>query len=255
MIKRLEAVPVAVLLVLLLAPAGTEGGEGLTPAQIVKESDKADHAKSSHMIIEQTIRTTSGDTRTFKIESWAKNGGEKSLMRYLSPAPSKGIGMLALEHGENIWAYFPDSDDLRKIASSSRNSSMEGSDFSYEDMTMGETGRRYEAVSAEQEDLDGKPCWKVTLEPRKSSPYKRIVSWVDRESYIVHRSHFIGKKDKHVKTLTLSGWKKVKGVWTPYKMVMKNLKRGSKTTIKVLKLKYNLELDDSRFTTEFLTLV
>ena len=255
MIKGIHTIASAVLVVLVLVPVGSEGGKGLTPAQIVKKADKAGYAKSSHMIIEQTIRTTSGDTRTFKIESWGKNGGEKSLMRFLSPAPSKGIGMLALEHGENIWAYFPDSDDLRKIASSSRNSSMEGSDFSYEDMTMGETGRRYKAVSATEEDLDGKPCWKVTLEPRKSSPYKRIVSWVDRESFVIHRSQFFSKKDKHVKTLTLSGWKKVKGVWTPYKMVMKNKKRGSKTTIKVLKLKYNLDLDDSKFTTEFLTLV
>ncbi len=245
----------AVLLVLLLCPAGSEGGKGLTPAQIIKKADKAGYAESSHMIIEQTIRTTGGDTRTFTIESWSKNGNEKSLMRFLSPAPSKGIGMLALEHGDNIWAYFPDSDDLRKIASSSRNASMEGSDFSYEDMTMGETSLRYEAVSATEEDLDGTPCWKVTLEPRKSSPYKRIVSWVDRESYVMHRSYFFSKKDKHIKTLTLSGWKKVKGVWTPYKMVMKNEKKGSKTSIEVLKLKYNLELDDSKFTTEFLTLI
>jgi outer membrane lipoprotein-sorting protein len=253
--ERLHIIAGATLLVLLLGPAGSEGGKGLTPAQILKKADKAGYAKSSHMIIEQTIRTTGGDKRTFTIESWSKNGNEKSLMRFLSPAPSKGIGMLALEHGDNIWAYFPDSDDLRKIASSARNSSMEGSDFSYEDMTMGETGRRYEAVSATKEDLDGTPCWKVTLEPKKSSPYRRIVSWVDRDSFVVHRSHFFSKKDKHVKTLTLSGWKKVKGVWTPYKMVMKNLERGSKTSIKVLKLKFNLELDDSKFTTEFLTLI
>jgi outer membrane lipoprotein-sorting protein len=246
---------VPALLVVALFAAGSLAGGKLTPASILKKADEAGYSKSSHSIIEQTIQTTGGDTRTFTIEGWSKNGNEKSIMRFLSPAPSRGIGMLALEHGDNIWAYFPDSDDLRKIASSARNSSMEGSDFSYEDMTMGEMSRRYKAVSFEEADLDGKACYKLELTPKKSSPYKRIVSWIDKETFVSYKTHYYSKKGKHVKTLTMSGWKKIKGVWTPKKMVMKNLKRGSRTTIKFVKIKYNLEIDDSKFTTEFLTLV
>lgn len=246
---------VASILCMLLVSTGSGGAKKLTAAQILEKADKAGFAKSSHSIIEQTIQTTGGDTRTFTIEGWSKNGNEKSIMRFLSPAPSKGIGMLALEHGDNIWAYFPDSDDLRKIASSARNSSMEGSDFSYEDMTMGEMSRRYKAVSHEETDLDGKACYKVELVPRKSSPYKKIVAWIDRETFISYRSFYFSKKGKHTKTLTMSGWKKIKGVWTPKKMVMKNHKRGSKTVIKFVKIKYNLEIPDSKFTTAFLTLV
>jgi outer membrane lipoprotein-sorting protein len=244
-----------IVLLVFLAGQGARAGGPPSAAQILEKADKAGFAKSSHMLIEQTIRTTSGDTRTFTIESWSKNGNEKSLMRFLSPAPSQGIGMLALDHGDNIWAYFPDSDDLRKIASSARNSSMEGSDFSYEDMTLGEMGRRYKAVSREKEDLEGKACYKLVLEPKKSSPYSKIVSWVDASTYIAYKSHYLNKKGKHTKTLTMSGWKKIKGVWTPKKMVMKNLKRGSKTVIKILKVKYNLDIKDSKFTTQTLTLV
>jgi outer membrane lipoprotein-sorting protein len=204
-------------------------------------------------------RARAGDppdmTRTFKIESWSKNGGEKSMMRYLSPAPSAGIGVLMLDHGDNIWAYFPDSDDLRKIASSARNSSVQGSDFSYEDMTMGETSRKWKAVSVSEETLDGKDCYKLEIEPKTKGTYKKAITWIDSSSFITYRSEFFDKKDKHVKTLVMSGWKKVAGVWTPMKMVMKNHKKGSETTIQIKKVKFNLELDDSKFTTEFLTLV
>jgi outer membrane lipoprotein-sorting protein len=246
---------IAVLVGLVLALSGQAGAGKLTAAQILAKADKAGYASSSHMILEQTIRTTGGDERSFTIESWSKNGDEKSLMRFLSPPQSQGIGMLALDHGENIWAYFPDSDDLRKIASSARNAAMEGSDFSYEDMTMGEMGRRYEAVSYTSEDLDGRACYRLVLEPLKSSPYERIVSWIDSQTLVCHLSHYFDRKDKHAKTLTTSGWKKVKGVWTPKRMVMENLKKGSSTTIEILKVKYGLDIDDSKFTTKTLTFI
>lgn len=224
-----------------------------TPAEILKQVDAAAQVESSHMLIAQTIETTRGDKRTFTIESWSANGGEKSVMRFIAPPPSKGIGMLAHDHGDNIWAYFPDSDDLRKIASSARKQSMQGSDFSYEDMSAGEFGRRYRATKVATEELDGKECWKLELVPTGSSTYKRVVIWVDRDKLIPYRAFHYNQDSKHIKTLVFSGWKKVKGTWTPFTMTMKNLERGSQTVIEIKKLKYNLETDDSKFTTHFLT--
>lgn len=242
---------IATITLLLAASVGSAAEP--TPAEILKSVDEAAQAESSHMLIAQTIETTSGDTRTFTIESWSANKGEKSVMRFIAPAPSKGIGMLAHEHGDNIWAYFPDSDDLRKIASSARKQSMQGSDFSYEDMSSGEFGRRYKATRAEKETLDGKDCWKLELVPTRSSTYKRVVIWVDREELIAYRAYHYDQDDKHIKTLVFAGWKKVKGIWTPFTMTMKNLERGSQTVIEIKKLKYNTETDDSKFTTRFLT--
>jgi outer membrane lipoprotein-sorting protein len=241
-----------VVAVFVLAPSRGRAADP-APAEILRRVDAAAQAESSHMLIAQTIETTSGDKRTFTIESWSTSRGEKSVMRFIAPPPSKGIGMLAHEHGENIWAYFPDSDDLRKIASSARKQSMQGSDFSYEDMSGSEFGRRYRATRADEEELDGKACWKLELVPTKSSPYQRVVIWVDRKEYIPYRAFHYDEDDKHIKTLFFAGWKKVKGIWTPFTMTMKNLERGSQTVIEIKKLKYNLETDDSKFTTRFLT--
>jgi hypothetical protein len=235
--------------------ASTRAATAAAPAaeQILARVDEAAHPETSHMLIEQTIETTRGDPRTFTIESWSKGRGEKSVMRFIAPAPSRGIGMLAHDHGENIWAYFSASDDLRKIASSSRKQSMEGSDFSYEDMSSTTYSRRYTAKGVESVELSGKSCWKLQLMPRKSSPYSRVVLWVDRKELIPYQSFHFDHDGQHFKTLELSDWKKVKGVWTPFTMTMKNLKRGSQSVIRIKKLKYDLDLDDGKFTTRFLT--
>lgn len=245
----------ATLLGVLLASATATAADLPTPAEVLSKADQAQLAETAHMVIEQTIQTTSGSTRTFRIESWGAGSGEKSVMRFLSPAPSAGIGMLSLEHGDNIWAYFPDSDDLRKIASSARNSSMEGSDFSYEDMSSGEMGRTWQAEALTVEELDGTPCYRLDLVPAKASSYSRAVAWVDQEHFTTPKVEFFDKKDRHTKTLTMTGWHEVSGVWTPTEMVMQNVRRGGQTTIEILEVAYGVPIDDEKFTTRFLTTI
>ncbi len=226
----------------------------LSPAEVLAKSDSVQQAETSHTLMAQTITTTSGKQRTFKIEAWSAGKGERSVMRFIEPAPSAGIGMLSLEHGDNIWAYFPDSDDLRKIASSARNSSMEGSDFSYEDMAGGgEMSRNWEASELSEGEYEGHACYLLTTVPKNKSSYARVVNWIDRESFVLHKAEYFDKKERHVKTLTASGWKQESGVWTPGEMVMQNLKRGSQTSIRMLEYEYGLEVDESKFTTAFLT--
>ncbi len=232
--------------------AGSAGGDALG---ILKKADKAGWTKASHALIEQTITTTSGSKRTFKIESWSKNGDEKQLMKYLAPAQSRGIGVLTLEGGDNIWVYFPDSDDLRKIASSARNQSVEGSDFTYEDLSTMTMSKKYEPRLLGEEEIDGAAHHKLELTPKKKSFYSRLVIWIHKTDFTAPRIEYYDKKDKHVKTLAMKDYKKVKGVWVAREMVMKNHKRGSKTTIKIVKIKINPELDDAMFTTQNLTVI
>lgn len=245
----------ASLLGVLLASATGLAADPPTPAEVLAKADQVQLPDTAHMVIEQTIQTTSGSTRTFRIESWSAGSGEKSVMRFVSPAPSAGIGMLSLDHGDNIWAYFPDSDDLRKIASSARNSSMEGSDFSYEDMSSGEMSRSWEATALSVEELDGTPCYRLDLVPTKSSSYSRAVLWVEQERFVTPKVDYFDKKDRHVKTLTMTGWHEVSGIWTPTEMVMQNLKRGGQTSIRILEVAYGVPVDDAKFTTQFLTTI
>jgi outer membrane lipoprotein-sorting protein len=227
--------------------------QALTAAEVLAKADAIQKSDTAHILMKQTITTTSGATRTFEIESWSRGGDEQSVMRFISPAPSAGIGMLSLEGGDVMWAYFPDSDDLRKIASSARKGSMEGSDFSYEDMSGGSWGEDWTTTEMVTEDLNGRSCHKLTATPKGNSSYTKMVAWVDALTFVTHQVHYFDKKDAHVKTLELTGWMQDGGTWTPTEMVMHNLKRGSKTSIEMVKVAYGVEVDDSLFTTDFLT--
>ena len=246
--KVVFALTAAVLLAVGSPPWGAPSAD-----EIIAKADAAGTADTAHMVMRQTIETTSGSTRTFTIESWGKGGDEKSLMRFLEPAPSRGIGMLSLDSGDNIWAYFPDSDDLRKIASSARNSSMEGSDFSYEDMSGATFADKYTGSDVVEETLGDHACYRVTLTPTGKSSYSKVVVWIDTTSFLLHQSHYFDRKDRHSKTLTMSGWKQINGVWTPQTMVMRNERRGSSTTIEMVTVEYGVEIDERTFTTETLT--
>jgi outer membrane lipoprotein-sorting protein len=238
--------------VLMATVAGSAGGDAKS---ILKKADKAGWTKTSHALIEQTITTTGGSKRTFKIESWSKNGDEKQLMKYLAPAQSRGIGVLTLEGGDNIWVYFPDSDDLRKIASSARNQSVEGSDFTYEDLSTMTLSKKYEPRLLGEEEIDGALHHKLELTPKGKSFYSRLIIWIHKANFTAPKVEYHDKKDKHIKTLLMKDYKKVKGVWVAREMVMKNHKRGSKTTIKIVKIKINPDLDDAVFTTKNLTVI
>jgi hypothetical protein len=80
-----------------------------------------------------------------------------------------------------------------------------------------------------------------------------MIAWVDAESFVIHQVHYIDKKDRHVKTLEMTGWMQDSGTWTPTEMVMHNLRRGSKTSIRMVEVAYGIEVDDALFTTDFLT--
>lgn len=242
----------AALLGVLLLSLPT-AAKALSPAEVLAKADAIQEAETAHILMEQTITTTSGKTRTFEIESWAAGGNDKSVMRFISPAPSAGIGMLSLEGGDVMWAYFPDSDDLRKIASSARNGSMEGSDFSYEDMSGGSWEEDWTPTEMATEDLNGRSCHKLTATPIGNSSYTKMIAWVDTETFVTHQLHYIDKKDRHVKTLAMTGWKEISGTWTPTEMVMHNLKRGSQTSIRMVEVAYGVEVEDRLFTTDFLT--
>ncbi len=227
---------------------------GITPDEVLAKTDAAQRAETSHTLMAQTITTTSGKERTFKIEAWSMGAGEKSVMRFIEPAPSAGIGMLTMENGDNIWAYFPDSDDLRKIASSSKNSSMEGSDFSYEDMSSGgEMAKNWDAKAITDGEHEGKACHILETAPKKNSSYTKVLNWIDMETFVMHKAEYYDKKGNHTKTLTMTGWEQISGTWMAKEMVMHNLKKGSKTSIEMVQAEIGVEVDEKKFTTAFLT--
>ena len=220
-----------------------------TASEILDKVDSVGHTDSSQMDVVQVVISPSGDKRSFKMKSWSQNGNEKGLTEYVEPDQVRGMKILTLNEGDDIWTYFPRTNRTRKIASSARNRKVQGSDFTYDDMASGKMGKHWKGKVAGSEKVKGKDCYKLDVKPTASGPksYSKAVIWVDKSSYTVPRVEYFDLDGDKVKRLDISGYKKISGVLIPMKYAMTNLLDGGKTLMAVKGVKVNVKLKPGLF--------
>ncbi len=225
--------------------------------EILKKVDQVGRTESARMKMTQKVITPGGDSRTFKMLSYSQNGTEKGLTVYVDPPQVAGMKILTLNDGDDIWSYFPRTNRTRKIASSARNRKVQGSDFSYDDMSGGKMADKWRGKVLGTEKLEGKNCFKLELKPTASGPkaYSKIIAWIVKADYTTVRIKYYDLDGDEYKQLDIGEYKrfdvdKEKNVYVmiPYKYVMKNLMDGGKTMMKVAKAEVNVKLDSSLFT-------
>lgn len=207
----------------------------------------------SHGIMKMTIVTSTGQERTFEYETFSKDKGDKSLMKYLSPTRVKGQTILMLNDANDIWTYFPKTKRIRKLASHAKKQKLEGSDFSYEDLgASDEFIEEYNAVRLNDESKEGKLCYKMELtrKPEGSAGYSRIVMWVDKETYIPLVINYYHEDDPELwqKQLLCSDVKLIDDIYTPTKYVMYNKLDATHTSMEIVEVSYKVDLPDDLFT-------
>jgi outer membrane lipoprotein-sorting protein len=200
-----------------------------------------------------TIATSSGDKRTFVYESYSKDKGEKNLLKYLSPTRVKGQAILMLNNADDIWAYFPHTNRVRKLATHAKKQKFEGSDFSYEDLGSGDAWLTDFADSLLPDDkLDGQDCFVIDMikKPNAESGYSRQVMWVRKDNYYPIQIDYYDENDSTylTKRLTLSDIQQVEGIPTAMKMTMHNMDDNSQTTMVYDSVTYKVNLPDELFT-------
>jgi len=219
----------------------------LTPKEVLTKVDSVASYPHSIGVMEQTIVTTSGKKRTFKIKFYSKNGMDKQLMVYLFPPQVRGNSFLIV--GDNVWAYFPETGRIRKIASHAKKQKMMGSDFTYEDMTMGTYRKKFKPVKLDEE----KDVYILTLVPKENVKitYGKLVLKVDKKTYVPLVVDFYRKgEDKPYKTLIQEDIKIVDHIPTPMHIVMKNNETGSETEIRTINIDYKTKVKDDLFSPE-----
>jgi outer membrane lipoprotein-sorting protein len=182
------------------------------------------------------------------------NKGEKSLMEYITPARIKGMKILMLNDGDDIWFYSPRTARVRKIASHQKKQSVNNSDFSYEDMSTQDTREDYNCKLVGEEDMAGVACYKIVATPKKPGDvsYSKTITWVDKEKFVPTEAHFFDEDGELWKKLYIKGTKKVGKYWSMESVEMHNILKGSKTIMKMGKMEYDIELDESMFSERYL---
>ena len=228
-------------------------GQDFTGEDIIQKVNDIFNVESSHSKSKMTIVTTSGEKRTFVMESWTKDNGEKNLVRYLEPRRVKDQAVLMLNQADDIWMYFPRTQRVRKLATHAKKQKMQGSDFSYEDMGSGDAFiTDYKARRLKDEKTEGHDCYQVELTRKADSDmsYSRMIMWVIKENYVPVVIDYYDDKDpeRWTKRLVESDIRQIDGVWTAMKVVMQNKNDNTQTEMELVEVEYNIPLNDSMFT-------
>lgn len=224
----------------------------LTSREIVNKMNEVINPQTAQAKAKITIITSSGKERTFIYDSFTKDRGKKNLIRYLEPKRVKGQAMLMLNNADDIWAYFPRTKRVRKLATHAKRQNWEGSDFSYEDMGSGNAFiNEYENNSLGEEKKENYDCFKIELKRKKDSDagYSRLIIWIIKDNFCPVVMNYYDKKDPQVlkKVLIQYDIKNIDDIPTAMKMIMYNKTDNTQTTMELLEVKYNLELNDSIF--------
>jgi predicted RND superfamily exporter protein len=244
-------ISIVTTVVLLLGPVGL-GGQSDGPAWLAG-IEAAERIPYSYSVLKQTITTSGGSTRTFTIRSWTAANGDLSLMAYTDPRRVAGDRILQLDGGDLFWYYMKRRDVTRQFAGHNRKQSAMGSDFSYEDLAMGDLTEDYTAELLGYEEIDGIESVKLRCTPTESGPsYDHLVLWAAVVDSLTRRIEYYGE-EHHLKTLYLSDIRTVEGRKVPFKLEMVNHREGSSTLLETVEITFAVEPDASLFTKSALT--
>ena len=189
----------------------------------------------SEMIM--TLINANGQKRERKMKMMVleKEGGDKSLMEFVSPADVKGTKFLSYSHinkDDDQWLYLPALKRVKRIASKNKSGSFMGSEFSYEDLSSFDADKYLYVGDAKIVDLDGKKVYFGERKPiTKNSGYTKQVFWTDTKTFLTQKVEYYDRKHELFKTAVFEKYKKISGKWRPEKMIMTNHQNDKKTIL------------------------
>lgn len=179
------------------------------------------------------------------------HGASKSVLRFTAPAEVKGVALLVVNHPDRAsdqWMWTPAIARDRRIALQDRSTRFFGTDFSFEDLEERDVDQ-YDFSLLGEELVNGAACWRIEARPRqgKTSQYTRSRVWVRKDNYAyVQVENDV--RNQIVRRLMYEQLERVQGIWTARRLEMTDLRRKSRTVLKLEKLEYNVPMKDEEFT-------
>lgn len=208
--------------------------------------------------------------RVKEMESVRKDFGpnqrdHKGITIILNPAGERGIGMLqydyeAEEKDTDQWMYFSALGKVKRLVSGSSNEpkkgSLFGTEFGPEDVEAPKLND-YNYKILKETTYKKRPVWIIestpTKEKFKKSNYSKHIMWVDKERLTMMRGDLYNRQGKLTKRMTARKFQKINDIWVARSSMMNNLETSRITNIKLLKVTYNVPIDDNFLTLRTLT--
>jgi len=227
---------------------------GQTAQTILQRVDEHNSGSQAPADIQMTMimKIHDGNTvKTRELKAWTKNihdADDWRIMKFLSPADVAGIGLLVLAENQ-MYLYLPEFRRIRRIASSTKKSSFQGSDFSYHDLeTLDFSGSYHPTIMDQTEN-----SWRLELLRKEGAdrPYAKIRMTVDKETYMPLSMEMYDEDGDLWKKMN-NEIQKVGQYHIASRIRIEDKKKGSYTTLKMRDIEVDQGIDDEVFTQRFL---
>ncbi len=226
----------------------------LSGYEIAKKADEVTSGfKSSKSVMQMVMINGAGQktVRDMRGRTLEKEGGDKSLMEFLSPADVKGTKLLTYQHvnkDDDQWLYLPALKRVKRISSRNKSGSFMGSEFSYEDISSQEVEKYTYPGESVEVPCGDKICYKGERIPKdKLSGYTKQITWVEKDTFLVKKVDYYDRKGSLLKTAVFDDYKKIDGVWRVGKIRMKNHQNDKETVLIWVEDKIKVGLSDKEF--------
>jgi hypothetical protein len=234
-----------------------EGARAQSAREIMQEAQRRTEASSQRyegllQVIDAKGKVTDKRWEYTRIGS---HGASKSVLRFTAPAEVKGVALLVVNHPDRAsdqWMWTPAIARDRRIALQDRSTRFFGTDFSFEDLEERDVDQ-YDFSLLGEEPMAGAMCWRIEAKPRqsKTSQYTRSRIWVrkDNHAYVQIENDV---RNGIVRRLKYEQLEQVQGIWTARLLEMTDLRRSSRTILRLERLQYNQPMRDEDFTLQSL---
>ena len=230
-----------------------------TGKEVIEKNYYREDGKDETSNLVMTLINKSGDKRIREIVQFTKeySGVEKKIVFFVSPADVRNTSFLNLNYddvnkNDDQWIYLPALKKIKRISSESKGDYFMGSDFTYDDIS-DRTPDQDNHKLLRTEELNNETCYVVESTPKeKSSMYSKTISWVIKDKWLFLKREFYDKDKKLLKVERADQYKQIDGIWTTTHRVMENVQKNHITDIVYSNYKYNIGIDDSKFTEQAL---
>jgi len=179
------------------------------------------------------------------------NANLSNFQHFHSPNDMMNTTFLVNEKdgSQEKFIYLPSFKKIRKIVSKDNNVRYVSSDFSYEDLdnfhAVDYICEKLKEEKYENESVHVVECKKKNTD----SQYSKIIFKISKEKLIPVATFLYDKKSGAlVKQVENRKFKKVKNIWTPYEIEMKDVKNSTSTKLLLEKIEYDINLSQDTFT-------
>ncbi|MGE0392878.1 MAG: outer membrane lipoprotein-sorting protein [Vicinamibacterales bacterium] len=239
-------------------PVARQPSRGAVSAEsVVRDAQERDTGRDSRAEMRMRLFDRQGRVRERVLTLWTKRGsgavGDRTLLRFSSPADIRNTGLLVWEspgREDERFLFLPALGRVRRIAGAEKQESFVGSDLSYEDIGGRQIADYTYAFADERAawtapDGSRREAWVVesrSKDARALLPLSR--STILKDSLVMVHAESFDRHGTRVKVFDVRRLEKMDGVWTVLALSVTDERARTRTELETTAIRYNVGLTD-----------